>query len=126
MNSKIHETLKLVVFSLVIIAICLPAHLRAETPPTVEYLGIISNMAKPIGMALVSETGDLYVASNANSTIFRFDSTGRLITSRKFPEMVNGVAITGEGRILVTQRDRLAVCDKELNAVGEIGAGEFL
>lgn len=115
--------LKVLVISLAMAAISRGGAVGAATLPVIATQGGIEKALRtPTGLA-VDRNGDLYVSDPANRGVLRFTAAGKLAQSIAVRGVPEGIALTGDGRLLVSLGTAVAIYDAAGTQVGQLGAG---
>ncbi|SNB47394.1 Ig-like domain-containing protein [Geobacter sp. DSM 9736] len=121
------RALKLV-FSILAAMITSASVAFAALPPEVAVLASTSEgLSTPVRMATDS-AGNFYVTDPRQGGILKISHTGRLLKIVPTPKPPQGIAVTADARLVVTQGDFAAIIDGntgvEVTRLG-IGAGQF-
>ncbi len=123
MTTVAGRVLKVLVFSLAVVAISRGEAVMAAALPVVTGQGAIEQALRtPTGLAL-GAGGTLYVADPANQGVIKFSAAGKLTQKIAVKGIPQGVAVTSDGRLLVSTKESVAVFDPSGTEIGKLGAG---
>lgn len=112
---------------LLVMALILPGVTYGVDAPSVTVMAPLSKgMVFPARLA-VDAAGNCYVTDTRGRAVLKYDPTGYLMLIIGTPLPAAGVAVTGDGNILVSQGDSVAIYDGGGNETGRLGkgAGQF-
>ncbi len=123
MTTRASRVLKVLVFSLVVAAISRGEAAMAATLPVVTGQGAIEQALRtPTALAL-GTGGALYVADPANQGVLKFSATGKLTQKVSVKGIPQGVAVTADGRLLVSLKESVSIHNAAGTEIGKLGAG---
>ena len=123
MTTRAGRVFKVLVFSLVVAAISRGEAVLAATLPVVTGQGAIVNALRtPTGLAL-GTGGSVYVSDTANQGVIKFSSAGKFVQKVPFKGVTQGIAVTSDGRLLVSLKDSVAIFDVTGKEIGKLGSG---
>ena len=123
MTTVAGRVLKVLVFSLAVAAISRGEAVMAAALPVVTGQGAIEQALRtPTGLAL-GAGGSLYVSDPANQGVLKFSVAGKLTQKLAVKGIPQGVAVTPDGRLLVSLKESVAIFDATGTEVGKLGAG---
>ena len=128
MMKSASRVLKVLAVSLATVAISQGGVVLAATLPVANHqISIEKGLRTPTRLAVGSD-GTLYVADPANQGVLKFSAAGKLLQKISVNGIPQGVAVTASGRLLVSQKEFVAMYDTngtELNRLGS-GNGQFV
>lgn len=128
MTKSARRVLRAVVISLVALAISRTGVVEAATMPVATLQAELeAGLRTPTGLALGAD-GSVYVADPANRGVLKYSAAGARLQKVSVKGIPQGVAVTADGRILVSQREYVGIYSAagvELGRLGS-GAGQFV
>lgn len=112
---------------LLVMALILPGVTYGVDAPRVTVMAPLSKgMIFPARLA-VDAAGNCYVADTRGRAVLKYDPTGNLMLTLGTSLPAAGVAVTADGKILVSQGDSVVIFDGAGNETGRLGkgAGQF-
>lgn len=123
MMTRGSRVLKVLVISLVVAAISRGEVVTAATLPVVTSQGTIEQGLRTPTRLAVGADGTLYVADPANQGVLLFSAAGKLRQKIAVKGIPQGVALTANGRLLVSLKDSVAMFDSAGTEIGKLGTG---
>jgi hypothetical protein len=123
MTTKANRVLKVLVISLVVAAISRGEAVMAATLPVATLQSSVEKDLRTPTHLAVGADGSLYVADPANRGVMKFSSTGKLLQKITVKGIPQGVAVTADGRLLVSQKETVTIHDAAGAEVGRLGSG---
>ncbi len=128
MTKCMSRLLKVLAISLATVAISRGGAVSASTLPVASLQASVEKGLRTPTRLAVGADGALYVADPANQGVLIYSPAGKLLQKIKVAGIPQGVAVTPAGRILVSQREFVAMYDlngAELKRLGS-GNGQFV
>ena len=128
MTKCMSRLLKVLAISLATVAISRGGAVSASTLPVASLQASVEKGLRTPTRLAVGADGALYVADPANQGVLIYSPAGTLRQKIKVAGIPQGVAVTAAGRILVSQREFVAMYDlngAELKRLGS-GNGQFV
>lgn len=123
MTTRANRVCKVLVISLVLAAISRGEAVKAATLPVVTAQGTIEQGLRTPTRLAVGADGSLYVADPANQGVLKFSTAGKLKKKFSVKGIPQGVAITADGRLLVSLKESVAIYDAAGAEIGKLGSG---
>ena len=127
MMKSARRVLKVLAISLTTVAISQGGVVLAATLPVATLQSSIEKGLRTPTRLAVGADGSLYVADPANQGVLKF-SAGKLVQKIAVKGIPQGVAVTADGRLLISQKETVSIHDasgKEIGLLGS-GAGQFV
>jgi sugar lactone lactonase YvrE len=128
MTKSASRILKVLVISLATVAISRGGVALATTLPVATLQSSIEKGLRTPTRLAVGTDGSLYVADPANQGVLKFSASGALLQKVAVKGIPQGIAVTSSGRLLVSQKEFVALYDTngtELRRLG-LGDGQFV
>ena len=123
MTTKVRRALRVLVISLVVAAISRGGVAMAATLPVATLQSpVVQGLRTPTRLA-VGADGSLYVADSANRGVLKFGPGGQLQRKVAVSGIPQGVAVTADGRLLIAQREYVAIMNAAGVETGRLGSG---
>lgn len=107
-----------------LLAVCAGSSALAATPPAVTVLPpITAGISTPVRIA-TDTAGNIYVADPRGGGILKYAGTGKLLQSFATAVSPQGVAVTANGTIAVSEGTFVALLDQSGTEVRRLGAGD--
>ncbi len=123
MTTRASRVLKVLVISLVVAAISRGEAVTAAILPVVTGQGVIEQSLRTPTRLTVGAGGTLYIADPANRGVLKFTAGGNLIQKIAVKGIPQGVAVTADGRLLVSLKESVAIFDSAGLEIGTLGSG---
>ena len=123
MTTRANSVCKVLVISLVVAAISRGEAVKAATLPVVTVQGTIEQGLRTPTRLAVGADGSLYVADPANQGVLKFSTAGKLKQKFAVKGIPQGVALTADGRLLVSLKESVAIYNAAGTEVGKLGSG---
>jgi Glucodextranase, domain B/6-bladed beta-propeller len=123
MTTRASRVLKVLVISLVVAAISRGGAATAATLPVVTGQGVIVQALRTPTRLTLGEGGSLYVADPASQGILKFSAAGNLTQKIGVKGIPQGIAVTADGRLLVSLKESVAIYDATGTKTGVLGSG---
>src|SRR6266540_5361553 len=95
----------------------------AASAPVVQNLSPIEQgISAPLRIANDAD-GNFYVTDMAAGGVLKYNTYGKLVTVLKTAVPPQGIAVTVDGRVIVSQNDAVAVLDPTGREISKLGQG---
>jgi uncharacterized Zn-binding protein involved in type VI secretion len=123
MMKSASRVLKVLAISLATVAISQGGVVLAATLPVATLQSSIEKgLRTPTRLALATD-GSLYVADPANQGVLKFSASGKLLQKIAVTGIPQGLALTASGRLLVSQKEFVALYDSNGTELKRLGSG---
>jgi hypothetical protein len=123
MTKRTCRVLKVLVISLAAVAISRGGVVLAATLPVATLQSSVEKELRTPTHLVVGADGSLYVSDPANRGVLKFNSAGKLLQKIVVKGIPHGVAVTADGRLLVSQKETVSIHDAAGTEIGRLGAG---
>jgi hypothetical protein len=123
MTKSACRVLKVLVISLTTVAISRGGVVLATTLPVATLQSSIEKGLRTPTRLAVGADGSLYVADPANQGVLKFSASGALLQKIAVKGIPQGVAVTSSGRLLVSQKEFVALYDTNGTELRRLGSG---
>jgi len=117
----------MVLGTLLVMMLILPGVIYGADAPKVTVMAALSEgMVFPTRLAM-DAAGNSYVADSRGRAILKYNQAGNLLLTIRTSTPVAGIAVTADGKIVVSQGDFVAILDASGTETGRLGkgAGQF-